>query len=95
VFYNISCKYSGFVRSCVIQPSVQVVLTSDFGLDLLSNSDIVFLDGTFDTTEDKLILTVFLGMHDGVAIPGAFMLSKLRDTDTYTSFFEVLYHPNS
>jgi hypothetical protein len=74
----------------VNHPNVQVVLASKFGLNLLSRSEILFLDGTFRTTECKLVLTILLGFYEGVAVPCAFFLSDLRDTLTYATFFQVL-----
>jgi hypothetical protein len=89
VFYNIIRKHPIFTRLCVNHPDVQVVLASNFGLSVLKESDTLFVDGTFRTTECKLVLTILMGLRDDVAIPCAFMLSDSRETRTYKSFFKV------
>jgi hypothetical protein len=47
------------------------------------------VDGTFKTTEAKLVLTTIFGYHDGIAIPSAYLLSDSSETDTYESFYRV------
>jgi len=89
VFRNITIKHPDFALLCSHHPNVMVALATDFGLDLLARSSEVFVDGTFETTEGKLVLTVVLALLDGVAIPSAFFLSNSHETDTYEAFFRV------
>jgi hypothetical protein len=49
----------------------------------------VVVDGTFKTTEAKLVLTTILGHHEGIAIPCAYLLGNSNDTDTYKKFYKV------
>jgi hypothetical protein len=95
VFYNISNKHSTFTQLSVNHPSVQVALASEFGLSLLKNGNVYFVDGTFRTTECKLILTIVLVLHDKVAVPAAYFLSNSRDTNTYKTFFDVCLFANN
>jgi hypothetical protein len=78
VFRNITIKHPDFALLFSHHPNIMVALATDFGLDLLARSSEVFVDGTFETTEDKLVLTVVLALLDGVAIPSAFFLSNSR-----------------
>jgi hypothetical protein len=89
VFYNITRKHPTFTRLCIHHPNIQVVLSSNFGLSILKESETVFVDGTFRTTECNLVLTILMGLHDDVAIPCAFLLSDSRETSMYKSFFKV------
>jgi hypothetical protein len=89
VFYNIGKKHPVFTRMSTNHPTIMVVLASAFGLGVLSKSAEVFIDGTFQTTECKLVLTILMGLVDGVAIPCAYLLSNSRETTTYKTFFEV------
>jgi hypothetical protein len=82
-------KHPNFTLMCAHHPNIMVALATDFGLDLLARSSEVCVDGTFETTEGKLVLTVVLALLDGVAIPSAFFLSNSRETDTYEAFFRV------
>jgi hypothetical protein len=67
-----------------------VVLVSEFGADLMARGETFFVDGTFDTTECKLVLTVMMTLVGEVAVPCAYLLSDSRETDTYETFFKVL-----
>lgn len=73
----------------VTHPNILVVLTSDFGISVLKQSTEVFVDGTFQTTEGKLVLMILMGLVDEVAVPCAYLLSNSRETNTYKIFFEV------
>ena len=69
---------------------MHIVLVSDFGLELMSEPDtVMFVDGTFRTTECGLILTILMVLRGEKAIPVAFCLSSARETKTYQDFFEV------
>jgi hypothetical protein len=89
VFYNITKKHPTFTRLCIHHPDIQVVLVSNFGLSILKESETVFVDGTFRTTECKLVLTILMGLRDDIAIPCAFLLLDSRETSMYKSFFKV------
>jgi hypothetical protein len=89
VFYNITRKHPEFTRLCIHHPNIQVVLASSFSLSILKESETVFVDDTFHTTECKLVLTVLMGLHDDVAIPCAFLLSDSREISMYKSFFKI------
>jgi hypothetical protein len=94
VLANISAKHglnaSGFVLGGESFPKPSLVMASEFALDLLTKSDYVIVDGTFSTTEHKMVLTTILGFYKGVSIPCAYFLSESRDTNSYKYFFEVL-----
>jgi hypothetical protein len=66
-----------------------VVLVSEFAAGLMAKSEEFFLDGTFNTTECKLVLTILLALVDNVAIPCAYLLSNSPITKTYEWFFNV------
>jgi hypothetical protein len=89
VFCNITIKHSNFALLCAYHPNIMVALATDFGLDLLAKSFEMCIDSTFETTKNKLVLTVVLTLLNGVAIPSAFFLSNSRETDTYEMFFRV------
>lgn len=74
---NISLKYPNFVRGVSLHPDVHIVLVSDFRLELMSEPDtVIFVDGTFCTTECGLILTILMVLRGKKAIPVAFCLSS-------------------
>lgn len=80
------------MRGVSLRPDVHIVLVSNFGLELLSQPDaVMFVDGTFRTTECGLILTILMVLRGEKAIPAAFCLSSARETKTYQDFFEVLH----
>jgi hypothetical protein len=90
-FLNITIKYAGtFLQLCELA-TMRVVLVSKFGLDLLSNSKYIVVDGTHGMCEQKMTLTTMLGFKEGVAIPCAYFLSKAKDTETYECFYEVFF----
>jgi hypothetical protein len=64
-------------------------MMSDFGSDLITSSNYVICDGTFDTTKCKLVLTTLLGFHEGIAIPCAYLSSNSKKADNYESFYQV------
>jgi hypothetical protein len=35
-------------------------------------------------------MTTIMGYHDGIALPGAYLLSDTQDTHNYESFYRVL-----
>jgi hypothetical protein len=74
-----------------LHPTISVVLASDFGLNVLTKSKYVVVDGTFSTTECDLVLTTLLGFHEEVAIPCAYLLSYSKETKSYKAFYEVSY----
>ncbi len=78
-----------FVRTCSLRPNVHIALASEFGLDLLTKSKHVIVDGTFETTECKLVLTTMLAIHEDVAIPCAYLLSNSKETDNYEAYYKV------
>lgn len=86
---NIIHKHKTFVRECKIHPTVHIAMVSDFGSDLLTKSNYVICDGTFNATECKLVLTTLFGFHEGVAIPCAYLLSDSKETDNYEEFYKV------
>lgn len=86
---NIVAKHGEFVRECKIHPTVHVAMVSKFGIAMLNKSKYVICDGTFDTTECKLVLTSILAMHDEIAIPCAYLLSNSKETDNYEAFYKV------
>jgi hypothetical protein len=92
---NIMTKHPSFLRNTQLHPTTIFVLASEFGLNILTKSKHVIVDGTFSTTECDLVLTTLLGFHDGVAVPCAYLLSNLRETKTYKIFYEVLFTFNS
>lgn len=90
VIENIILKHGrNFVRECKVHPVVHVAMASEFGASILTNSDYVICDGTFNTTECKLVLTTLFGFHEGVAIPCAYLLSNSKETDNYEAFYRV------
>jgi hypothetical protein len=89
VFRNIKIKHKQFARFCSSHPNDMVILVSEFGADLMKQSEVFFLDGTFDTTECKLVLMILMALTDNVAIPCAYLLFDSRETDTYEFFFTV------
>lgn len=80
-----------FVRTCALRPNVHVALASEFGLDILTKSKYTIVDGTFETTECKLVLTTLLAMHEDIAIPCAYLLSNSKETDNYEAFYRVCH----
>ena len=92
---NVMAKHPSFLRNTQIHPTTIFVLASEFGLNILTKSKQVIVDGTFSTTECDLVLTTLLGFHDGVAVPSAYLLSNSRETKTYKTFYEVLSVFNS
>jgi hypothetical protein len=68
VFRNITTKHPAFTLMCAHHPNIMVALATNFGLDLLARSAEVLVDGTFETTEGKLVLTVVIALLDDVAI---------------------------
>ncbi len=56
------------------------------------NSKHVIVDGTFDTTECKLVLTTILALHEDVGIPCAYLLSSSKETDNYEAFYTVQFY---
>ena len=90
MYANVLAKHGKeFVCLSENHPSFLLVLASDFGLSLLKTASDVYLDGTFNITETKLILTVLLVVSEGVAIPCTYLLSNTREGWTYKHFFEV------
>lgn len=87
---NIIRKHGQFVHECKIHPTVHIVMASKFGLDLVKSSKYVICDGTFETTECKLVLTTILGYHEGIAIPCAYLLSNSKETDNYEAFYRTI-----
>jgi hypothetical protein len=77
------------VKKIVLSPDFLIVLISDFGKHILKECRIFLVDGTFRTTECGLVLTIVLGIHGGVAIPCAWMLSNSRTTTTYKKLYRV------
>jgi hypothetical protein len=65
------------------------VLISDFGARILTLSTVWFIDGTFSTMWNGLILTVLMALWDNVAVPCGFGISDSRETGTYCEMFEV------
>jgi hypothetical protein len=59
---------------------------------ILKESKYFIVDGTFETTEAKLVLTTILGSRDDIAVPAAYLLSNSKETDTYESFYRVSEH---
>lgn len=90
VIDNIVLKHGRFVRECKVHPVVHVAMVSEFGTHILNNSDYVVCDGTFNTTECKLVLTTLLGFHEGIAIPCAYLLSNSKETDNYEAFYRTV-----
>jgi hypothetical protein len=94
VLANIYVKHgpdaSGFMIGGEVFPKPNLVMASNFSLDILAKSHYVIVNGTFSTTERKMVLTTILGFHDGVPISCVYFLSELRDTKSYKYFFEVL-----
>lgn len=66
-------------------------MVSDFGSDLVSRSNYVVCDGTFNTTECKLVLTTILGFHEGIAIPCAIYYQTRRKQTTMSLFTGCVY----
>jgi hypothetical protein len=87
---NIMTKHSSFLCNSQLHPTIIFVLASEFGLNILTKSKHVIVDGTFSTTECDLVLMMLLGFHNGVAVPSAYLLSNSRETKTYKTFYEVL-----
>lgn len=79
------------MRECKIHPTVHIAMVSEFGTDLLTKSEYTIVDGTFNTTECKLVLTTLFGFHEGIAIPCAYLLSNSKETDNYEAFYKVHY----
>jgi hypothetical protein len=90
VLINIA-KYTSFLCSTQLHPTISVVLASDFGLNVLTKSKYVVVDETFSTTECDLVLTTLFGFHKEVAIPCAYLLSSSKETKSYKAFYEVSY----
>jgi hypothetical protein len=91
VLENIIHKHKTFVRECKIFPTVHIAMVSEFGSDLLTKSNYTIVDGTFNTTECKLVLTTLFGFHEDIAIPCAYLLSNSKETDNYEAFYKVCY----
>jgi hypothetical protein len=84
-------KHASFLRSTQLHPTINVVLASEFGLNVLTKSKYLLVDGTFSTTECDLVLTTLLGFHEEIAIPCAYLLSNSKETKSYKAFYEVSY----
>lgn len=90
VYANVLAKHGKeFMRLSENHPSFLLGLASDFGLNLLKTAHDVYVDGTFNITEVKLVLTVLLVVLEKVAIPCAFLLANTRERWAYEKFFEV------
>jgi hypothetical protein len=57
----------------------------------LSTTPAVFVDGTFDICEEKLILTTVLGLRGSLFTPCAWMLHDQKTTEVFENFFNVRF----
>lgn len=78
-----------FVRLLKNHTSFLLGLTSDFGLNLLKIVHDMYVDGTFNITEIKLVLIVLLMVLDKIVISYAYLLSNTHEKWAYEKFFEV------
>ncbi len=94
VFQNISLQHSDFVQKIEWSPiknSLFFVLATARQLQLLiTNCHTLYVDGTFDVTEQELILTIFMIKINGFGIPVLWFLHNCRDTETYQSMWRVV-----
>jgi hypothetical protein len=68
---------------------VYIALASEFGLKLLSNSQYVIINFTFNVSEYKLYLTIIMGYKDDITLSATYLLSNLQNTHNYKSFYRV------
>jgi hypothetical protein len=80
-----------FLRLIELFPHINVILMADNARSLLQQyGEILFIDGTFDICEQKLILTTVMMSVDGIGVPAAWLLSNSKTTDNYEAFFKCL-----
>jgi hypothetical protein len=90
VCVNVLAKHGKeFLRLSENHPAFLMGFASDFGLNLLASAENIYVDGTFNTTEGKLVLTVLLVVVESVTIPCAFLFFNTREKWAYQKFFEV------
>jgi hypothetical protein len=87
---NLRIEHPNFCRKILLHPDTRIMFADDFGLNTLKNARAVFIDGTFNTCEEDLILTVALAPQGRLLVPAAYLLSQERTTTTYLDFFETL-----
>lgn len=87
---NINVKHGSFVRTLnIVHPLIHITLASQFGLEMLSKSRFVMVDGTFQTCEKSLVLTTLIALRESVAVPCAYLLSNSRETHNYEDYYRV------
>jgi hypothetical protein len=62
------------------------MFVGDSGLKVIANSKYVIVDGM---VEEKLVLTMLMGYHNGITISCAYYLAELKTHDFYLLFFQA------
>jgi hypothetical protein len=77
------------VQKIGIAPNFFVILISNLGKRIMLECRNFLVDGTFRTTECGMVLTIVLGIYEGVAIPCAWLLANSRTTSMYKKLYKV------
>lgn len=93
-FKTLHCNTSFFVQDLKWKPNsdeIWFLLATDKTIStLLTNSQVLYVDGTFDITEIKLVLTTILVKIQGVGFPVVWFLHNQRTTTMYAEMWNAL-----
>jgi hypothetical protein len=90
--HNIMTMYhNNFLLDLKIFPQISIILGAPEARQLFQlYGRTVFVDGTFDLCEGKIILTTLMLLVDGIGVPVFFLLSENRSTKAYQYFLRQL-----
>jgi hypothetical protein len=81
----------GYVRELTVIPAMFGLMATDFAINILQSSAIIYVDGTFRILECGLILTIIMVPLHGLLIPVVFVMHDNRSTETYDRIFQCIH----
>jgi hypothetical protein len=89
VTHNIQAKHPDFVQKIGLAPNFFVILISNLSKRIMMECCNFFVDRTFRTTECGLVLTIVLGIYEGIAVPCAWLFANSCTTSMYKKLYKV------
>jgi hypothetical protein len=77
------------VQKIGVAPFFYIILISNLEKQIMMQCCNFLVDGTFRTTECGLVLTIVLGIYEGITVPCAWLLANSRTISMYKKLYKV------